>query len=109
MTTTTRPSEYIQNLERRLQALEGELRRLEAEASKSMSGQSPKLVQLKKTLEEKRRDFRAKLATAQRSSETAWKEMQAGLNSAWTELSEAFERAKHEFTAHKDQSAIASK
>jgi len=99
MTTTTKHTDqthqqYVQNIEHRLRALETDFERLEAEADKSIKKPSEQLAEARKTFNEKRRELRTRLAKAESSAGSAWKEMKAGLDAAWTELSESFERAR---------------
>lgn len=96
MTTTTKTQDYIQNIERRLDRLEGELRQFETQVHKAVPRPSEKLATLKEAVATKRQALRSKLSSAKQTSDSAWKEVQIGLDSAWTELTAAFDRAKQE-------------
>ena len=100
---TQSKSEYMSSLESRVKTLEQELERLETKAATSKRAPSATLAEVRKTFEEKRKSLRAMMAKAKNTSESAWKELQTGLESAWTELGRSFHRVKKELEDTKEK------
>ncbi len=98
MTIIQPKAEYMKSLESRLNALENELHQLEEKAKASVEKSSTKLAEVKKTFEDRRRALRAQMSKASEVGESAWKGLQEELESAWTDLGQAFQGIRRELS-----------
>ena len=95
----TQRAEFTDEMERRVNEATEAFQELElAQMRKGEIKARARLAEVKKTVDEKRANARARLAAARLASAAAWDEAKKGLQSAWTELNEAVERARHELT-----------
>jgi hypothetical protein len=95
----TQRAEFTDEIERRVNEAVEAFQELElAQMRKGEIEARARLAEVKKTVDEKQSNARARLASARSASAAAWEESKKGLQSAWTELSEAVERARHELT-----------
>ena len=89
--------EFQKSLDARLKELDVEIAKLR-EKSRDLSDEAKANWDRKMSeLETKRDAVRAKLAEISHSSAEAWKDVQAGAQSAWDELDKAFHDAAREF------------
>ena len=93
----TGKQQYVQEAEKRLQALEAEIDVLKAKAEHAGAQAKVEMNRQLDELEAKAQQARAKLEELRASSEDAWQEFKSGLNAALEDLEAASERAKSKF------------
>lgn len=86
-----------QKAEARLEQVEAELSRLRAKAKESRADARIELDQTISDLEGKADALRGRLAELKESSGSAAKDVQEGLEKAWSSLSDSFDKARRHF------------
>jgi hypothetical protein len=95
----TQRAEFTNDIERRITDLMTEFQDLELKQMRKGEVEArARLASVKKLVDEKRGNAKRSLASAQRASSAAWDEAKAGLESAWTELRDAVQRAHAELS-----------
>jgi multidrug resistance efflux pump len=96
----TERAEFTESIERRIDGLIRQFQEMELEEMRKGEVKArAKLAEAKKTFDQKRRHARESLSEARSASVAAWEEAKAGLQTAWTDLDRAVERAREEFAA----------
>lgn len=84
-------------LRTRLEELNAELDRLEAEMQKSGEETPPGQTDQLRVLKEKTREIREALGNLQESDDDSWEDLRKGAESVWTAFKKNFSKARSEF------------
>ena len=88
---------YIRMIEAKLEELDAEIRKLKARAKEESAQAELKLNEMMDQYRADRQDLEKKLGALQKSSGTAWNDMQEGIDRALGELKASFEKASSRF------------
>lgn len=88
---------YIRMIEAKLEELDAEIRKLKARAKEESAQAELKLNEMIDQYRADRQDLEKKLEALQKSSGTAWNDMQEGIDRAFQELKASFEKASSRF------------
>lgn len=95
---TAPKAEFTDKVEERLDELRSEFHDLELEQMRKGEVEArAKLAEAAETIKKKRAHVEAKIEAARKAGDSAWQEARGGLESAWAELTDAFNRAKRDF------------
>ena len=88
---------YQKEIEAKLESLDAQIVKMQAKAEQANAELKAKYQEQLRLLTERRETARLKLEELKQSSETAWKTMKSGVESAFFELQTAFDKAVTEF------------
>ena len=88
---------YQREIEAKLESLDAQIVKLQAKAEQANAELKAKYQEQLRLLIERRETARLRLGELKRSSETAWETMKTGVDSAFSELQKAFDKAIAQF------------
>ena len=92
-------SEYRNNLKLSLRSMETRITNLEARIGKADIRGKRAVLGVLDEVKSKRDAVRTRLRRAGSATESAWKEIEQGLDGAWTELERSYKRARIRFAS----------
>jgi len=93
---TTR-DEYVRKMHAKLDQMNNEIDRLLARSSEIEEAGRQDFARRMEDLRQRRDEARARLEGLRQSSESAWKDIQAGTELAWQAIAEAIDSARQRF------------
>ena len=97
MMNMTEQDTFVRDFENRIRRLDEEFERLVRRADSAELTLRRKVAALRTEFVSKRDELQLQLKRARIASDVAREELEAGLDAAWTELSDAFNSARTEF------------
>ena len=88
---------YQKEIEAKLEALDAQIATMQAKANQANAELKAKYQEQIRVLTERRETAQLKLGELKRSSEAAWETMKGGVESAFSELQTAFDKAVTQF------------
>lgn len=97
MDTTPEREEFLEEMERRVERLQEDLKGLGEQLGKSPEAVQAEYEETRQSLTEKQEQVLRDIREAKAKGTGAWAEMKVGLENAWKELDGAAERARTKF------------
>ncbi|MEM9808872.1 MAG: coiled coil domain-containing protein [Cyanobacteria bacterium P01_A01_bin.137] len=88
---------YQKEIEGKLEALDAQMAEMQAKADKAGADLKVQYYEQLRTLSERRETVQLKLQELNQSSEAAWETMKGGIENAYGELKQAFDKAVSQF------------
>lgn len=88
---------YKKEIEGKLEALDAQMAEMQAKADRAGADLKVQYYEQLRTLSERRETVQLKLQELNQSSEAAWETMKGGVENAYGELKQAFDKAVSQF------------